>query len=338
MNATNIQYSTSGFKLIHITRIASSVGVILNLLGLKIMLNPRLIHRLYNFIWSRTFCNLLVCFLGSILVDPIEFYKPKTYYQNFFGLYFVIIVGRMVMTSSSISDVILILNRFYVIDDKPARLSEISKLTNLSICLGFSVILYLPMYFACELVPIGSDDLFVFKLNYFGQSNIFKVFVVLTFFGQIFLGVFVLGVLQVISVIKFREIMIRKGHLLQNRTETKRAERMYTKMVFILTTICLITRSIEAINSVSLNIVTLKIYEITDSTTSYLMLLNDITLLLLFSAHAFDILVYLIMDPNLRMCTREFFCGPIPEDTTVSILKFNIKLIKIRLLTKCLLI
>jgi len=140
-----------------------------------------------------------------------------------------------------------------------------------------------------------------------------------------------LGFLQITSVIKFREIMIRKGHLLQNRTETKRAERMYTKMVFILTTICLITRSFEAISSVSHRIIVLKIYKITDSTKSYLMLLNDISLLLLFSSHAFDILVYLIMDPNLRMSTREFFCGPIPEDTTVSILLLNIKLIKIRL-------
>jgi len=232
------------------------------------------------------------------------------------------------MTASSISDVILILNRFYVITEKPARLSEISKLTNLCICLGISFSLYLPTYFAIELVPIDSDDMFVFKLNYFGQSNIFKVFLVLSNFNEIFLGVFVLGFLQVISVFKFREKMKRKGHLLRNRTEPQRAERMFTKMVFILTTICLVTRSIDAINSVSVRIVALRVYEITDSTKYHLMFLNDITFILLFSEHAFDILVYLIMDPNLRMSTREFFCGPTPEDITVSISKLISNLLK----------
>jgi len=310
MNFTYIQNSTSGFKAIYITRIASLIGVILNLLGLKIILNPRLIHRLYNFIWSRTFCNFLVCVLGSVFVDPLEIYKPKTYYQNIFETYIVLTITRIVIIASSISDVILILNRFYVINEKPVRLLEITKLTNLSICLGFSAILNLPLYFSFELLPIGSDDMFVLKLNYFGQSNIFKVYAVFTFFNEIFLSVFVLGFLQIISVFKFREKMIRKGHLLKNRTETKRAEKMYTKMVFILTTICLITRFIDAINSISLRIVVLRIYEITDSTNYYLILLNDISLMLLFSAHAFDILVYIIIDPNLRKSTREFFCGP----------------------------
>jgi len=74
-----------------------------------------------------------------------------------------------------------------------------------------------------------------------------------------------------------------------------------------------------------------RLYNFIWSTKYYLMLLKDISLLLLFSSHAFDILVYLIMDPNLRMSTREFFCVPIPAGTTVSFLKFNIKFIKIRL-------
>jgi len=259
--------------------------------------------------------------IGSIFVDPLEIYRPKTYFQHFFGYYFVIIIGRIVTVASSISDVILILNRFYVITEKPVRLLEISKITNLSICLGISFFLYLPLYFTFELVSIGSDGMFVFKLNYFGQSNIFKVYAVLTLFNEIFMSVLVLGFIQVISVFKFREKMIRKSLLLRNRTEPQRADRMFTKMVFILTTICLVTRSIEAINSVIIRIVMLRIYKMTDSTKYHLMVFNDITFIVLFSAHAFDILVYLIMDPNLRMSTREFFCGPTAEDTTVSISK-----------------
>jgi len=63
MNATDIHNSTSGFKVIYITRIACSFGVILNVLGLK------------NNAQSKTYSLIVQFYLvNKILSDVIECY------------------------------------------------------------------------------------------------------------------------------------------------------------------------------------------------------------------------------------------------------------------------
>jgi hypothetical protein len=101
--------------------------------------------------------------------------------------------------------------------------------------------------------------------------------------------------------------MIRKGHLLKNETSTKRAEVVYTKMVFILTTICLVTRSIDALVGILVRLMTLRIIRFSAAVESRILLLYEVSCLMILSAHALDILVYIVMDSNLRRCTKELF-------------------------------
>jgi len=51
--------------------------------------------------------------------------------------------------------------------------------------------------------------------------------------------------LNVVSVLKFKRLMAKKGHLTKNRTEGKLAEIRFTKMVLNLTTICLLSRTLD---------------------------------------------------------------------------------------------
>jgi len=318
MNAPSIASSPFEFQLIYVNRMISFLGLILNSLGLHIMLNKTLVHPMYNFTWGRTFCNWLVCLLGCGWVQTLDYDQPGEYVQKMYQVYIFGFPLRMAYFASSVSDVMLILNRYFVITERRVWLLKISKLTNLAICYVFSICLWVPSYFSHYLEPVGSDKKFAFKLTNFGQSSIFQCYAAGTFILETVLGVCILGVFNVLSAISFRQKMIRKGHLLRNRTVTRKAEVIYTKMVFILTTICFITRLLDAVTGAFFRSILLDIYKVSDETKSLVSFYTDISFMLLLAAHAFDNWVYFLMDPNLRRCTRELFSRPTTQTTIVS--------------------
>jgi len=318
MNATSIAKSSFEYQSTYINRMISFLGVILNSLGLVIMMNKTLIHPMYNFTWGRTFCNWLVCLLGCGWVQTLNIDQPGGYYQRAYSMYAFAIPIRIALFASSISDLMLILNRYFVITERNVWLLKISKLTNLTICYLFSACLYVPPLFAFHLEATSSNEEYIFKLTDFGQSAMFKGYAAVTYLLQTALGVCILGFFNLLSAIKFREKMIRKGHLLRNRTETKRKEVTYTKMVFILTTICFITRLLDAITGTFARSMALNFFEFEDETKYRITLCYEISLMLLLAAHAFEIWVYFLMDPNLRRCTRELFCRPNTQTIIVS--------------------
>jgi len=261
--------------------------------------------------------------LGCGWVQTLNYDQPGGYYHKAYGAYIFGIPTRIAFFASSISDLILILNRYFVITDRRVWLLNISKLTNLAICYVLSICLYVPLFYAFRLEAVGSNREFAFKLTEFGLSAIFKGYAAGTFLLETGLGVCTLGFFNVLSAIRFREKMIRKGHLLSNRTETKQKEMIYTKMVLILTTICFITRLLEAVARLFARLFLLNIHNFSEETKSQIKLYHDISLVLLLAAHAFDNWVYLLMDPNLRRCTSELFCRTNTQTTIVSCICFD---------------
>jgi hypothetical protein len=313
MNSTSIANSSIELQFTYINRIIGFLGVILNSLGILIMLNKTLIHPMYNFTWGRTFCSWLVCLLGCGWVQALDYEKPGGYYQKAYCVYVFGITNRIAFFASSISDLILILNRYFVITERRVWLLKFSKLTNLIICYVFSVSLFVPLYFAFRLEAVGPNKEYAFKLTDFGQSTIFKGYAAGIFLLETALGVCTLGFFNVLSAIRFREKMIRKGHLLQNRTETKQKE-----VVFILTTICFITRLFDAVTITLVRLMSLDVYNFSEETKSQIKLYYDVSWTLLLAAHAFDNWIYFLMDLNLRRCTRELFCRPTTQTSIVS--------------------
>jgi len=304
------------FRLIYVNRMIGLVGVLLNSFGLKIMLDKTLIHPMYNFTWGRTFCNWLICLFGCVWVQTVDLDQPGSYYQKVYQMYFFVLPLRIAYFASSISDIILILNRYFVITEQRIWILEISKITNLLICYVCSICVHMPRYFAIRLETVGPGDKYDFEFTDFGQSTVFQVWAVGTFVLEAVLGVFILGFFNMLSAVRFHEKMIRKRHLLQNRTEIKSAEVMFTKMVLILTTMCFITRLIDTVAGISFRIIFLRLYDFSDATKNQILLYHDVSCIVILSAHAFEILVYIRIDPNLRRCTRALFCRRTTTETS----------------------
>ncbi len=169
---------------------------------------------------------------------------------------------------------------------------------------------------------MDSNGEYAFKLTEFGHTTFFKGYTGGIFLLETGLGVFTLGFFNVLSAIRFREKMIRKAHLLRNRTETRRAEIMFSKMVFILTSICFITRLLDAVAGAFVLSILLNVFKASNDTKYQISAYHDISLMLFLAAHAFDNWIYFLMDPNLRRCTRELFCRPTRQTTIVSCIYF----------------
>jgi len=251
-------------------------------------------------------------------VKTLNYDQPGVYYQKAYGVYVFGIPSRIAFLASSISDLILILNRYFVITEGRVWLLKISKLSNLTICYVFSTCIWVPFYFAFSLEVVDSNGEYAFKLTEFGHTTLFKGYAAGIFLLETGLGVVTLGFLNVLSAIRFREKMIRKGHLLQNRTETRQKEVMYTKMILILSTVCFITRLLDAVTTTLVRLILLDVINFSEETKYQIKLYYDISWTLLLAAHAFDNWIYFLMDPNLRRCTRELFCLPTIQTTIVS--------------------
>jgi hypothetical protein len=312
MNATSIttsaQSATYSESVSYLNRLIGFTGVFLNLFSLIIMSNKTLLHPLYNFFFCRQFCSLIVCALGCGWVDPLEFdvRRPSTYSRKFYAYFIFAIPFRLALTSSAISDLILILNRYCIVTDRKVFLINISKLANLTFCFAFPLCLYVPYFFMYELQSTYKTE-YVLELTGFGKSPGFQIYLVASGLLDIIISVFALGFFNILSVIYFRKQMIRKGHLLKNRTTTKRAEVTHTKMIFILSTICLITRSIDTSVGILTRLMTLKKFEYSADFESMIKFLYELSSLMIFMAHALDFLVYFVMDRNLRRCVKYLF-------------------------------
>ncbi len=291
----------------YLNRFVGFVGAVLNLLSLIVMSNKSLIHHIYTFFWCRQFCSLIVCVLACGWVNTLEFDVPNTYNYQFYSHTIISVPFRLALTSSSISDVILILKRYFIITDKKVFLLNMSKLTNLTICFLFPICMYTPCFFMYEIQPTTNKDEFVMKLTNFGISPVFQVYLGTISLICICISVFALGVFNTLSVIFFREKMKRKGHLLKNKTATRRAEVAHTKMVIILTTICFVTRLIDTVVGISVMFMVLKILDFSADVESRIRILYEWSCLMIVSAHALDVLVYIVMDSNLRRCTEDLF-------------------------------
>ena len=97
----------------------SVIGTALNLCSAAVLLNAKLKHSFYDFLFCRTICNLLVCLFGifySDLVCEKECTDSFVHLNiHWFGLIFP---KRVALLASFNSDILIILNRMLTVYDR----------------------------------------------------------------------------------------------------------------------------------------------------------------------------------------------------------------------------
>ncbi len=291
----------------YLIRIVGAIGVVFNVFFAVILLNRSLKHKIYNFLWCRAVCNLSVCILSAGFVKKCFVCEYDSYEFLFYQYYISTINSRVFSLASLMSDLFLILNRFLEIVKKKSFLFKMSKLLNLLICFSVPILISLPVYFSTRIMKNKSRGKFEKQLTQFGTSKVYSTYFLGVFLFETIFPILVLVVLNVVSVYKFKKLMNKKGHLTKNRTEGKLAELRFTKMVFILTYICILSRVMDFIITFLYRLTIINSLIFSPSSIRFLLFLMSLTNLFLFAVQALDGLVYLIMDRNLWKLSLKVF-------------------------------
>ena len=230
----------------YVSRVVSGLGIFLNLIFLRLLLNKKLKNSIYNYLWSRSFCNTIVCIFGLAYMDAPVQKVERPLYLLIHELYIIGFTLRIALLASAFTDCLLILNRYFNLSNKKNFWTKISKSYNLLMCYALAICFGLPSYFAIKIVQTNnSSDILYWEASEFGSSLYFRLYVLSLLLVESVIPVFFLLILNIISIRKFRKFMANKTTLTTAQNKSVKAEERFTKWILVLTAICLITRTLD---------------------------------------------------------------------------------------------
>ncbi|MFT4802063.1 MAG: hypothetical protein ACI93N_001838 [Flavobacteriaceae bacterium] len=276
----------------YINRVICGIGIILNLFFLCVLYKPKIIYKISSYLWCRTFCNLIVCILGVAFTD--YYHEEKRIGSLAFFEHEVFIIAtliRIAFMASILSDILVILNKFLMLLNMKSFWADLNKIMNLVICYGIGITLFVPLYFVNDNGG-GYDS---WKSNVLGS-----IYLIVLLFLECVIPVLVLTILNLTSVYKFRKIMRMRGHLISYKTKERKIEIRTTKIVILLTLVCIITRAFDMFCEARIRIGWFKLVEYSAEEKVENELISHISKLFMNCAHAFEGIVYFTMDKNLK--------------------------------------
>ncbi len=304
----------------YLTRIIAAAGIIFNIFFLSILYNKKnkeLVHSIYRCFRSRALTSLAVSVIVAIHdtfnCRGLPSCNMNSYYHAFYNVYVSYLPLELFLTSSIICDVILSINRYFVIIDKKNSFTNLSTLSILLISFIAPILLYTPLFFGLGVYRTDSismnvtETFYIVNRTQFGSSKLYSVYGISLFLFLSVIPVTVLAIIGAISVGKFKRLMLIKGQLTKSQTECKKAEFNYTRSVLITTNICVITRFLDLCARIIVRLIQYNIIEVSTNITSLMELLRNFTSSLLFLAIALDGVVYLVIDTRLKQVVSKMF-------------------------------
>lgn len=302
--------------IINSSRILSIIGIFVNLFGLLVLRNERLVEKFYGCLFCRCVCNLVVCLFGSIHYKRVLMESPMNYSLALYHAYFYFPLTRIAFMASINCDMLLILNRlvllfgkkknlFFILSKKVNYICALKSISmnicqikqinlffnpkaNLLICYLIPTIFSIPYFFGIEVVKVSDSSAvmegsFVWLNSEFGEQKTYKLYTVAALvFGNL-IPTLVLIILNTISLIKFRQ-------MLSNMADTSFLRSVRTnivRLVLVLTFVCIFVRVFDLLSAFPLWFESLLQIE-SEEMNSLLNLVRQIAFFCLFSAHALD--------------------------------------------------
>ena len=172
-------------------------------------------------------------------------------------------------------------------------------------CFVVPIIFLSPFPIALQITKVSNsstETMGYWTLNDIGKTLWFRLYSVIILFIEFVLPVLTLCFNNLISWVKFRNAIKRKKRIKgkQDRVIDREANIRFTKMILVLTLICIVTRFIDAVIAIFYRIKLFFELQFSDESTALLELFRVIGWFLLFTAHALDGLIYFFYDINFR--------------------------------------
>jgi len=281
-----------------VSRSIGGIGILVNFCFVIILSNRTLRHKIYDFLWCRQFTSLFTCLSVAVSYGFCFGCDYDSEWLAYYTWYCGLTV-RACSLASFISDILLIFNRYFEVCRKTSFLGRLSKKLNLFICFSIPFVFSLPSYFAVNIEKNQLNGKFKMTLNFFGASIYYKVYLFLSFLIDTVIPLLILILVNSVSVFKFKRAMERHADLTGNQIESRKAERRFTRMVFLLSAIESVTRIIDMVTSVFNRILIISPSTFDEGTLELIIFAKTISVIIINIALAFDGLVFLRMDKNI---------------------------------------
>jgi hypothetical protein len=281
-----------------VSRSIGGTGILVNLCFVIILSHRTLWHKIYDFLWCRQFTSLLTCLSVAASYGFCFDCDYDSEWMAYYSWYIAIAI-RGFSLASFISDLLLIFNRYFEICRKTTYLRRFSKKLNFFICFSVSLIIFVPCLFAVYVVKVPLNGKFKLTLNFFGSSIYFKLYFFLAFLFDTVMPLLTLLLVNIVSVFKFENVMERHADLTGNQIETRKAERRFTILVFLLSAITSVTRIIDMVTSIFNRISIISPSTFEQGTLELIIFSKSTSVFFINVALAFDALVFLRMDKKV---------------------------------------
>jgi len=158
---------------------------------------------------------------------------------------------RIAFFTSAFSELAIILNRLYVIQNKHNYLSKMTKVKNLAFCITIPIIDGFLPFFGLTIYEFpGLKEMYVWGFSEFGKSSFYQAYQIFNFFFETILPVFTLLALNIYTVRKFDEYHIKKTVMTKKKALVEQTNLKFTKMMITLVTLSVIVRAMDMITGI----------------------------------------------------------------------------------------
>ena len=287
----------------------SLIGLILNVLNIKLLMHKSLKHEFYRYLMCKSILDSIVCLFGVGYLNNncLQCFPSyiSTYGVLFYRLYVIKIPLRMILVASVLSEVFLTLNRL-------KSFSNEKNTFNIALKYYLLVLITLPSiiggiaYFSVEIKQLNQTHEFYWETTEFGTSDFYRLLSVTLLVVESVIPIGILVLFNCMVLIKFKSRIKLKLNLnIQSPEFLRKTEIRFTKLILILTSLYAIVHFLDTLCAILNRYYNhnLTVYDYSQSIRNFF---RQITYFFLFLLYAFNIFIYIAVDPNLYKLVKDY--------------------------------
>lgn len=310
--ATDVINHISEIVGYYVIPVVSLIGILLNIFSTFILRKKELKHYSYKYLWVKAIIDLTICILGLgynySLCLGCDSTNSNTYELLFYQWYVININTRVILAVSSLHEIYMITERYYAIKGEKKWFLNIKLKFYVPSIFLIPVLVSILIFMAIEIKPEENGDLYYWTLSEYGESMFFKILSSIIILPESLLLVMILTIMNILTTKAFIEYSRKKATLKnQNKRVKDKQKIQFTRMMIILTILYIVTALFDDATAMLTRITIYLDIEFSSHTIALFNCARQLSLLMIFASHSFDVFIYVPMDQNLSRLIRRTF-------------------------------
>ena len=306
-----VLYSIADAIGYYLITIVSLLGFCLNLLSIKLLAAISVKHKFYKYLLCKSIWDALICLLGVGYLNSncavCNENNINTYWTLFYKVYVIRISLRILVSTSTLCEILLTFNRALSFSTKRNLLNHWSIKCHMLCCLMVPFSVGVPVIFSFQLKPLNQTHMFYWTLTSFGETRFFQCYTLVLLIVEYFIPICLLLILNLIILSKYKRRMRAKLSLSIVATQViRKSEIRFTKIILIVTGVFVISRALDMMGSLFSRLEYILIINYIVLDKALINLMRQITYLVVLLQYTVNIFIYVSIDPNLLELLNDY--------------------------------